>query len=166
MATVLRALTEDRRVSFMLFSRITDIARFIRKLEISGVSMISFRLSALPLAAVAIVGVAVLGGCGKTVSNGNVNSVTPAVAQPATTVAVSISGFAFHPATVRIEVGTTVKWTNHQNVTHTVTANGGSFNSGDLAPGHSFSHTFKRAGKFPYHCMIHTFMKGSVIVSQ
>ncbi len=128
--------------------------------------MIRFRGPGSPLAALAIIGIAAVGACGKMGSTGNISSVTPAIVQPATTVGVSISGFAFHPATVKIEVGTTVKWTNHQNVTHTVTANGGSFNSGDLAPGHSFSHTFKRVGKFPYHCMIHTFMKGTVIVSQ
>lgn len=127
--------------------------------------MISFRVSALPLAALAIIGIAAVSGCGKT-GTANLNSVTPSLVQPATTVGVSISGFAFHPKTLTIEVGTTVKWTNHQNVTHTVTANGGSFNSGHLPPGDTFSHTFTKAGKFPYHCMIHTFMHGTVVVTQ
>jgi len=126
--------------------------------------MISFRVPASPLAALAIIAVAAVAGCGKT-GTGNVNSVTPAVVQPATTANVSISGYAFHPKTLKIEVGTTVKWTNKQNITHTVTANNGSFNSGNLAPGHSFSHKFKKVGKFPYHCMIHTFMKATVIVT-
>jgi len=126
--------------------------------------MISFRVPA-PLAAFAIIAIAGVAACGKT-GTGDLNSVTPAVVQPAATAAVSISGFAFHPVTLKIKVGTTVKWTNRQNIDHTVTANGGAFNSGHLAPGHSFSHKFTRAGKFPYHCMIHTFMKATVIVTQ
>ena len=126
--------------------------------------MISFRVP-VPLAAFAIIAIAGVAACGKT-GTGDLNSVTPAVVQPATTAAVSISGFAFHPVTLKIKVGTTVKWTNRQNIDHTVTANGGAFNSGHLAPGHSFSHKFTRAGKFPYHCMIHTFMKATVIVTQ
>jgi len=126
--------------------------------------MISFRVAASPLAALAIIGIAAVAGCGKT-GMGNVNSVTPAVVQPATTANVKISGYAFHPKTLKIKVGTTVKWTNRQNIDHTVTANNGSFDSGHLAPGHSFRHTFKKAGKFPYHCMIHTFMKATVIVT-
>jgi plastocyanin len=126
--------------------------------------MISLRVRTLPLAALAIIAIAAFAGCGKT-GTANPNPVTPAVVQPATTAAVSISGYAFHPATLKIEVGTTVKWTNKQNIDHTVTANNGSFTSGHLAPGQSFSHTFKSTGKFPYHCMIHTFMKGTVIVT-
>src|SRR5215472_17403527 len=100
--------------------------------------MISFRVPAAPLAALAIIAITAVAACGKT-GTGNINPVTPvnpADVLPATA-SVGISGFAFHPKTLNIEVGTTVKWTNHQNVTHTVTANGGSFNSGNLAPGHS-----------------------------
>jgi plastocyanin len=127
--------------------------------------MISFRVPASPLAPLAIIAIVAVAACGKT-GTGNPNSVTPAVVEPAVTAAVKISGFAFHPATLKIEAGTIVKWTNDQNIDHTVTSNGGLFNSGHLAPGHSFSHTFKRAGKFPYHCMIHPFMKGTVIVTK
>lgn len=128
--------------------------------------MISFRVPVSSLAALAII--AAVAACGKT-GPGNVNSVTPvapAIVEPATTAAVKISDYAFHPGTLKIKVGTTVKWTNRQNIDHTVTANGGSFNSGHLAPGASFSHKFSRAGKFPYHCMIHTFMKATVIVTR
>jgi plastocyanin len=118
-----------------------------------------------PLAALAFIVIAAVAACGK-MGSGNLNSVTPAVVQPATTAAVKINGYAFHPGTLKIKVGTTVKWTNEQNLDHTVTANNGSFNSGHLAPGHSFTHTFKSAGKFPYHCMIHTFMKATVVVTR
>ena len=128
--------------------------------------MISFRVPASPLAALAIIAVAAVSACGKT-GTGSLNPVTPAVVHPAATVAVSISGFAFHPATLKIKVGTTVTWTNHMNIDHTVTANSGGFTSGHIAPGHSFSLKFKKAGrKFPYHCMIHPFMMGTIIVTQ
>jgi plastocyanin len=129
--------------------------------------MISFRVPALPLAALAIIAVTAVAAC-RNMGTGNLNPVTPvapAVVQPATTAAVTIDGFAFHPKTITIEVGTTVKWTNRQNIDHTVTANNGSFNSGHIKPGHSFSHMFKSTGKFPYHCMIHTFMHGEVNVT-
>jgi plastocyanin len=130
--------------------------------------MISVRVPAMPLALLAITAIAAVAACGKT-GMGNLNSVTPlapAAVQPATTLGVKIYGFAFYPATLKIEMGTTVKWTNHQNIDHTVTANNGSFNSGHIPPGDSFSHTFKSAGKFAYHCMIHPFMKGTVVVTK
>jgi plastocyanin len=46
-----------------------------------------------------------------------------------------------------------------------VTADGGSFNSGTLAGGGSFSHRFTTAGTFAYHCAIHASMTGTVVVS-
>jgi len=127
--------------------------------------MTSFRSPASPLPALAVIAIAAVAACGKT-GTGNLNPVTPAVVQPAAAASVKIFGFAFHPKTLNIKVGTTVKWTNQQNIDHTVTANGGSFNSGHLAPGHIFSHKFTKAGKFPYHCMIHTFMKATVVVTR
>lgn len=56
-------------------------------------------------------------------------------------------------------------WTNGQlDVQHTVTADGGSFGSGPLSTGSSFSHVFTRAGTYTYHCSIHTDMTGTVTV--
>jgi plastocyanin len=128
--------------------------------------MISFRVPASPSAALAIIAIAAVAACGKT-GTANLNSVPPAIVQPAAAAAVTISGFAFHPATLKIKAGTTVTWTNHMNIDHTVTANSGGFNSGHIAPGHSFTLMFKKPGKkFPYHCMIHPFMTGTVIVTQ
>jgi plastocyanin len=90
----------------------------------------------------------------------------PATRPPAGAVAVSIANFAFSPATITITVGTRVTWTNHQaGVEHTVTADDGSFDSGTLASGGSFSHVFSKAGTYPYHCAIHPFMTGKVIVT-
>lgn len=79
-------------------------------------------------------------------------------------VAVSISNFAFMPQNITINPGMTVTWTNNDSVTHTVTADNGMFNSGNLAPGQSFSFTFPSTGTFTYHCSIHPSMTGTVTV--
>ena len=63
-----------------------------------------------------------------------------------------------------VAVGTTVVVTNDDTVTHTWTSTTGAFNSGPLAPGASYSHTFAVAGTYPYMCTIHTFMTGSIVV--
>jgi plastocyanin len=77
---------------------------------------------------------------------------------------VSIQNFAFQPATLSVPVGTTVTWTNNDMVAHTSTSDSGVWNSGTLAPGQSYSYTFTQAGSFPYHCMIHPFMHGAIVV--
>ncbi|MGD1119290.1 MAG: cupredoxin family copper-binding protein [Dehalococcoidales bacterium] len=78
--------------------------------------------------------------------------------------AVTISGFAFSPATLNISIGTTVTWTNEDSVNHTVTSPSAGFDSGTLANGTTFSHTFNAAGDFEYHCTIHSSMVGHIIV--
>lgn len=71
---------------------------------------------------------------------------------------------AYSPNPVSVPVGGTVTWRNNDNTTHTSTANGGSFDSGTIAPGASFSRTFPTAGSFPYHCTLHPGMVGTVNV--
>ncbi len=96
----------------------------------------------------------------------------PAMAPSATTSSsssggteVSIANFAFSPDTLTVKAGTTVKWTNNDTTTHTVTADDTSFDSGNLDPGKSFSFTFKQAGTFSYHCSIHPTMKAKIVVT-
>jgi plastocyanin len=79
-------------------------------------------------------------------------------------VSVTIKDFEFTPATVTIKVGGTVTWTNNGPSTHTVNADDGSFDSGSLSQGKTFSHTFQTAGTFSYHCSPHPFMKANVVV--
>ena len=79
---------------------------------------------------------------------------------------VALSGFAFAPTTVTVPVGGTVTWTNKDFVAHTVTSDGGVFDSGSLASGKTFSHTFTQAGTFQYHCTVHPSMTGKIIVTQ
>lgn len=79
---------------------------------------------------------------------------------------VSIKDFAFQPGTVQITAGSTVTWTNNESgVAHTVTADDGSFDSGTLQPGQSFSQTFNTPGTFAYHCAIHPNMTAMVVVT-
>src|SRR5919107_3063116 len=65
------------------------------------------------------------------------------------------------------QAGTKLRWINRDSAAHTVTANNGrSFDSGRLGKGQSYTHTFKSVGKKPYHCEIHPFMRGSVLVKR
>lgn len=77
---------------------------------------------------------------------------------------VLISNFSFATSNLQVQVGTTVTWTNNDNATHTVTADDGSFNSGDLAHGNTYSHTFTTAGAVHYHCKYHSMMIAIVTV--
>ena len=66
---------------------------------------------------------------------------------------------------MQVKVGDTVTWTNEDGVTHDATADDGSFASGDLDKGKTFSQTFTTAGTFAYTCTIHPRMKASVTVT-
>lgn len=81
------------------------------------------------------------------------------------TLAISIVNFAFNPATLTINAGDTVIWTNGDSVQHKVVSDSGNeLNSESLSNGATYSHTFAVAGTYDYHCGIHTSMKGKVIV--
>ncbi|HEX8974624.1 MAG TPA: cupredoxin family copper-binding protein [Patescibacteria group bacterium] len=77
-------------------------------------------------------------------------------------VSVTIKNFSFSPASLTIKAGTTVVWTNQDSVAHTVTF--ASFDSGNIAPGQTFKHTFTANGTFSYHCGIHPGMIGTIVV--
>ena len=78
--------------------------------------------------------------------------------------AVDIKNFAFAPASASVATGGKITWTNGDTTAHTVTFDDGSADSGNLAPGATFDHTFATAGTFAYHCAIHSSMKGTVTV--
>jgi plastocyanin len=87
----------------------------------------------------------------------------PLVAFAATS-PVTIQGSAFNPTTTTVHVGDTVTWTNRDAIGHTSTSDTAKWDSPVLPNGGSFSFTFTVAGTFTYHCSIHTFMKGSIVV--
>jgi plastocyanin len=79
--------------------------------------------------------------------------------------AVTIKDFEFAPTTVNVSVGDSVTWLNQGPTTHTATAKDGSFDSGNLAKGKSFSHKFTKAGTYSYFCKPHPFMTAKVVVA-
>lgn len=78
--------------------------------------------------------------------------------------AISIANFAFSPANIQVSAGSTITWTNNDSVAHSVTADDGSFDSGLIQPGASYSHTFDTAGTIAYHCSVHPNMTAEVVV--
>lgn len=78
--------------------------------------------------------------------------------------AVTIGFAAFTPWQVDLLPGETVVWTNQGGRTHTVTADAGSFGSGDLPNGGRYSLRFSTPGTYRYHCQIHPGMTGEVDV--
>lgn len=86
-----------------------------------------------------------------------------AQAQPAN-VEVKIDNFSFGPTTITVPVGTTVTWTNRDDIPHTVVSDDKVFKSKVLDTDEKFSFTFTKAGTYPYFCSIHPKMTGKVVV--
>ena len=78
---------------------------------------------------------------------------------------VTMKNAAFSPASLTITTGSTVTWTNDDNVIHTVTTVDGNLNSGDIAVGASYSKTFSTAGTFNYYDAHNTSMTGVLVVT-
>jgi len=99
----------------------------------------------------------VIVSCYKNKSDYNSNSQT--------TSKVSITSSAYSPSSVTVVSGSTVTWTNNDNTVHTVTTADESINSGDIAPGSSYSKTFSSMGTYNYYDAHNTSMKGVLIVT-
>src|SRR5271168_1968046 len=82
----------------------------------------------------------------------------------ATTADVKIDNFSFGPTALTVPVGTTVTWTNRDDIPHTVVSTDGVFKSKALDTDDKFSFVFTKAGTYPYFCSIHPKMTGQVIV--
>jgi plastocyanin len=77
---------------------------------------------------------------------------------------VAVDNFSFAPATATVPVGTTVTWTNRDDVPHNVVSPEQKFKSRVLDTNETYSHTFDVAGTFKYYCSIHPRMTGQVVV--
>ena len=77
---------------------------------------------------------------------------------------IHIKNFAYVPDSVTIPAGSTVKFVEDDETPHTVTASDGSFDSGNLNQKQTWTHTFAKAGTYPYYCAYHTYMKGKIII--
>ena len=93
---------------------------------------------------------------------GTGNSSASAQQKPETT-EVKIDNFSFGPGTLTVPVGTTVTWTNRDDIPHTVVSTEGVFKSKVLDTDEKFSFTFSEAGSYPYFCSIHPKMTGKVV---
>ena len=94
--------------------------------------------------------------CYKNKSSYNSTSGTPKI---------TITSSAYSPASLTVVSGATVTWTNNDNSAHTVTTEDGAINSGDIAPGSSYSKTFMTTGTYNYHDAHNTAMMGALVVA-
>ncbi len=92
------------------------------------------------------------------------SSVTANAEPSAAAAAVKIDNFVFGPETLTVPVGTTVTWTNSDDIPHTSVSTEGVFKSKVLDTDEKFSYTFTKAGTYPYYCTIHPKMTGKVVV--
>src|SRR6266852_3946619 len=110
---------------------------------------------------IAVLGVATLLGIVALAASPRYSAVAQ---QKAEATEVKIDNFSFGPAALTVPVGTTVTWTNRDDIPHTVVSTDGAFKSKVLDTDEKFSFTFSKAGSYPYFCSIHPKMTGKVIV--
>jgi len=89
--------------------------------------------------------------------------IAPSVAQN-TVVPVTIDNFVFEPARVTVKAGTTVTWTNRDDIPHTVAAKERLFKSKVMDTDESYSFTFSTPGEYTYFCSLHPHMTGTIVV--
>ncbi|HEU5434441.1 MAG TPA: cupredoxin family copper-binding protein [Thermomicrobiales bacterium] len=134
-----------------------------------GAPRISRRALAIALSVAG--GAVALDGLGRAASGAGLNlsgapSPAPCAAStPAAGASVTIANFAFDPAEITVPVGTTVTWTNQDDVPHTVTSDDKkTFGSAGLDTGDTFQFRFTKPGTYGYFCSIHPMMTAKVIV--
>jgi plastocyanin len=127
-----------------------------------------------------LAGILLLAGCGTSTSGGtNANTAAPtATAAPAGTTSSNASvaqvkisetddRYGFAPATLTVAKGTRVEWSNASDAPHTVTSDSGTTLTSSMinSSGGTFSFTFTQPGTYTYHCTIHPYMKGTIVVT-
>src|SRR4051812_23772210 len=94
-------------------------------------------------------------------STSNAPKATSSSAAPS----ITIADFKFTPGTLKVRSGASAEVMNTDDAPHTVTADDGrSFDSGTVAPGKSTTFRAPGPGSYAYHCQIHPYMKGSLVV--
>ena len=83
---------------------------------------------------------------------------------PAAGATVEMRQMAFAPQRLEITAGTTIEWTNRDQLAHTITADDGSWDSGLIEPGKTWRRTFDQPGTYAVHCTPHPFMTGVIVV--
>jgi len=86
--------------------------------------------------------------------------------QPGTATAeVKIDNFSFSPQEITVSAGTTIIWTNRDDIPHTVVSDDKIFKSKVLDTDQQFSFTFAKPGTYPYFCSVHPKMTGKIVVN-
>lgn len=91
-------------------------------------------------------------------------SVTTKAAVAPAAASVEIDNFSFNKPVLTVDAGTTVTWTNGDDIPHTVVSTSGAFKSKVLDTGERFSFTFAKPGQFGYFCSLHPHMTGKIVV--
>ena len=128
----------------------------------------SFRFSVILLVMIMIGAAGCGGGSSSTPTSPSTTTTDPAPAGSTTVTspagASSQTTGAYAPNPLTVPVGTVVSFLNSDTTTHTSTADGGAWNSQNIAPGQRFNVTLGTAGRFTYHCTIHPNMIGTITV--
>jgi plastocyanin len=90
--------------------------------------------------------------------------VAAADAPAPTTHTVRIEGTRFQPEVLTVKVGDSIEWVNKDPFPHTATSRAGSFDSGEIGPGKSWTYTARAKGEFPYICTLHPTMRAMLRV--
>src|SRR5215207_7784777 len=123
------------------------------------------RFHTYTLLSTAAVGAVLATGCGGGNSGPSAGAAPSAGGSSGTPSAITISNFKFSPSTLRVKDGSRIKVANDDSAPHTVTSDdGNSFDSGTVASGASTTVQAPAAGTYSYHCTIHPFMKGELVV--
>ena len=77
---------------------------------------------------------------------------------------VKIDNFTFDPPMLKVKAGTTVTWTNADDIPHTVAATSRTFKSKPLDTDEKYSFTFTVPGSYEYFCSLHPQMKATIVV--
>jgi len=87
-----------------------------------------------------------------------------AAAADSSTVAVQIDNFSFTPQEIKVKAGSTITWTNRDDIPHTVVSTDEAFKSKALDTDDKFTTTLTKPGTYTYFCSIHPKMTGKIVV--
>jgi plastocyanin len=88
------------------------------------------------------------------------------LAAETTATAVLIDNFVFGPERLTVAAGTTVTWTNRDDIPHTVASTARVFKSRVMDTDDAYSFTFETPGEYPYFCSLHPHMTGTIVVEE